>query len=737
MAGLDPRYIPLFNLQQQFVDKISGLPLQSGVVYFWQDNNRNNLKPIYQLSGAPPNYSYTALPNPITLTNAGTASDDSTDDIVWYAFPYDANGDPDNYFIQVFAEPSVPPVPPVGTPILTREAVPGVTVSSNATTVAQNNSINEVVNSQFVDVLFDPALGMTIAYIAGTNDVPIAPGWSIRIVASGSGTVHISRTSVQGSLNYATNPPYYLTVTPAGANISSLMVYQRLDHNPNIFANEWVNAGILLAPTPNPQVSIYYAPQGVQENPALITAQNFSAVWTYFNHTNPLALLPGFNTETADTGYVEIQIVLNTGSATSFSSVQIVALNQFEANIAYKQTPVIQQQNDTFFFFEPELANKPIPSYLVGWDFPMNPAQLLGDTIASGAGYGANKSFYAWDQTIVFQSINNGVGISRNATSGGITLTADTATGQFALIQYLGPVEANEILNGRASVYVEGFTNLSNYSGNVSLWACTDADLPNVNTGTNNSIVATLDATGHPATTHGTWVEVPRSQLGNANFNITAINSSSMLNGWAFNGLTPQGSATYFAIVVGFEAVTHTETVTIAHIGLCAGDIATRPAAKTVSETQIDCEHYYEKSYISSALPGTAATTSNQLTATMNATYDSAGLNQAFLERAFGFQFRSLKRTPRTQGFSNLILYSPVTGTANAVQSVLAGGATTNIDKVITRWSAPVIGNKNVAFATTSQAATGGTVATINATTPVVTYINYHYVADARLGIVN
>src|SRR5258706_4048633 len=120
-------FIPLNYFQEYFVDKTTGLPLSGGVVYFWHDLNRNNPKSVYEISGSPPNDTFTALLNPITLANAGKFADSSGNDVAVYAYPYDAAGEPDNYYVQVFAAPSIPPFPPVGTPEFTRENIPGVT----------------------------------------------------------------------------------------------------------------------------------------------------------------------------------------------------------------------------------------------------------------------------------------------------------------------------------------------------------------------------------------------------------------------------------------------------------------------------------------------------------------------------------------------------------------------------------------------------------------------------------
>lgn len=90
---LDPQFYPYLEyaliLQDYFVDKDSGLPLSGGVVTFYADNNRTLLKNVYYQMGAPGSYTYTALPNPLTLSAVGTISDGNGHDVIPYFFPYD------------------------------------------------------------------------------------------------------------------------------------------------------------------------------------------------------------------------------------------------------------------------------------------------------------------------------------------------------------------------------------------------------------------------------------------------------------------------------------------------------------------------------------------------------------------------------------------------------------------------------------------------------------------------
>jgi len=67
MATVDPRFICSSDLELYMVDNASGLPLSGGIVTFYSDVNRTQLKPVYQLTGSPGNYTFAPLNNPCTL----------------------------------------------------------------------------------------------------------------------------------------------------------------------------------------------------------------------------------------------------------------------------------------------------------------------------------------------------------------------------------------------------------------------------------------------------------------------------------------------------------------------------------------------------------------------------------------------------------------------------------------------------------------------------------------------
>lgn len=721
--ALDDRYIVDLSLCDYFVDKTTGAPLSNGYIEFYQDNNRTLPKLVYELVGTPPNYSYLPLPVPLALNDVGVPINNDEKPISIYYYPYDDFGNIQLYYIQVFDEN--------GLEQKTIEAWPNLTAGTDPTKDT-NAIVNLISNPQFAYINFPDTFTYTFA-AGGSAEIPIAPDWTLELTYADAGNIVITRTAIAGSANYPTQAPYKLTVIP-GTNLTSIKLRQRLYHNPSIWAptapnsdGGFVSAGVTLET--GSSMIIYYRPNsGTQQ--ILLNENNSSGATTSYSTTTQL--LPGDNSTTATTGYVDIVLNLSAVTATTFTSVQMVSLEGDIDDVPYDEQPVNREGDYLFHTYNPMLQYKPIPSYLIGWDFPMNPAQLLGDTVTAQA-VGANKSFYVWDQTIAFQSVDSGISFSRTAM-GALRMTF-AQNGQAALIQYLEAPTVNKILAQKIAVNAALNTSIADgITCTISLWYTSDATLPNVATGTNNSLVATLDANGKPATQNGTWHEVLRSGLGAPRFTVTSnaenVFSDYNFNQWLLSTTADITGATYFAIVLGFQAATAADTIDFYSVGLCGGDIATRPAPKTIDETLRDCEIFYEKSFASDVIPPVVAL-DNALVRDQSA-YNT-GAEYKMVTGNFSIEFKTLKRTDN----SNVDIYNPDTGTIDQVRGFVWGGDSgtpgTGSITVSTLW-VPTISNKGAFY----------TVAGYNESVVDPTIgggwasgsIRFHYVADDRLGIV-
>lgn len=130
--ALDARYMLAPALQQLFRDKLNGDPLSNGKVFFYRDTARTIIKPVYQITGSPPNYTYIQIPtnpdNSVSLNSIG-----AFEQAVYY-FPFDENGDIDLYFIQVYDENDVFQ--------FSREGYPNFTTEGGGTAESETNYIS-------------------------------------------------------------------------------------------------------------------------------------------------------------------------------------------------------------------------------------------------------------------------------------------------------------------------------------------------------------------------------------------------------------------------------------------------------------------------------------------------------------------------------------------------------------------------------------------------------------------
>ncbi len=704
------QYLTTLDLEPYFVDKDTGAPLAGGYVEFWEDADRTVPKLVFtkQNIGADPVtgqpiYQFIPLPNPVQLSGVGTFQDANGNNIAVYYFPYDANGNVQLYYIAVFNY--------LGVPQFTREGW-GFNSSNGGNGNGGVTPVNMILNSQFAVVNFDTTIGLTYTSAgAETPAIPIAPGWVLNVAFAGVGTVTVNRVSIAGNANLDTNPPYVLSIA-AGANISSMTLVQRLEHNPGIWSaitaglDGWVASFMLLGPGTNATMS--YAPS-IGAPTQLVQGNNAGA--EYVGYRNTTELPESANTATPDTGYADISIALPTSGTALISSIQIMGMETEVAGIPYQQQPVNLQVAGLFDIYFDQLKFKPIPSHLVGWNFAINPAQL-GINFAAFT-TGANTSTYTWDSTIVFQSVDGGFTTS-NGTSGALRLTT-TADCQLALIQYIpgAPTyEANNILFDRICSMVQCATDSApGYNATVSIWATTDASLPDIST--NKSLVATLDANGKPATFNGNWVEIPRSNLGDARFKVATPGTTTPglsfnyypFTGWAATTNIPN-TATFIAIVVGTAVIPSGKNWSIQSISMQSGQIPTIPGAETAAQVLAKCQTYYEKSFNVDTVPTTAAG-SNTGEFICSQTKAAGGTGQVV-----GYiSYKVSKRRPAV-----ITTYNPV---ANNAQVRNESGAGSDCS------ATTVVNNNNNGYFLSCTTAGGSNVGDT---------LGIHWTADSRLG---
>jgi len=96
------KFVSAAILQQYLADK-DGTPMANGTVTLYHDNARTILKNWYYQTGTPGNYTYIALPNPLTLSAAGTISDQNGVDTLPFYYPWSETDESvrDAYYIVI------------------------------------------------------------------------------------------------------------------------------------------------------------------------------------------------------------------------------------------------------------------------------------------------------------------------------------------------------------------------------------------------------------------------------------------------------------------------------------------------------------------------------------------------------------------------------------------------------------------------------------------------------------
>lgn len=91
-------------MMQDFIISKSAVPLAAGVITMYDDSNQTVLKNWYYQTGVFGNYSYVALPNPMTLSAAGTMQDVNGNDIIPFYYPWSETDSSvaQSYFVTVY-----------------------------------------------------------------------------------------------------------------------------------------------------------------------------------------------------------------------------------------------------------------------------------------------------------------------------------------------------------------------------------------------------------------------------------------------------------------------------------------------------------------------------------------------------------------------------------------------------------------------------------------------------------
>lgn len=730
---LDARYFVTADLEEYFVDKDSGLPLAGGTLTFYRDVSRSTPKVVYQLSGAPPNYTYTAMPNPIVLSSVGTVQNAGGDNEVIYYFPYDLSGNLDLYFV-VCRDSN-------GTEQFSREAWPNITSADNPVVGNDFPFQNQISNAQFTQVFINENQPTIYSVSAATKQVfSFAPNWDF--VITGTGSVTVQRISIAGNDHVATSPPYVLDVLISGG-ITGCLLRQRFNVNSGLWAstaNEPIFlSGTLIARNESAGTSgiqMFYAESTGGLPIAIVDAPFDNSGYQLLTGVTASAIPLSTNTDIEDNGYIDIYLSFLNSSHVRVSSLQVVpTLNEAGGNfLQYDLNSSNREQAFMGDYYIPRLNRRPAASLLTAWDFTVNPFQFASSgNIAATAGY-------ICDQTIALRGASGNVAFSIDPVTDGLTLTTAGNNDAFYVMQYLSGDDAKRILGTPLSVNVFGYRK--SVSNNVTMRvylfrAPSTSTIPTLPTS-----IGTVATSGVFTVSAAGWTEIPRSGLDTATAILPPISVSADINnsdndmsftGWSLTDSTQIGNTDKFAMVVAFAYVDTSTVITINSISLIQSNIPSRPAPESFDTVIRKCEYYYETSYDIGIFAGAVSTNGAVIAPQRPA---AVVINLQIFSRTAEIVYDTIKRIPVTPSF-----YS-TDGTANNVLILFYSGASSSAAfsanaAIAGNWTISNSGQTGCILLPVSRT-TG--ITTIFGSTPLQSsaeaFAQFHFVADARLGIV-
>jgi hypothetical protein len=572
-----------------------------------------------------------------------------------------------------------------------------------------NSTDNLLTNPQFADIQFNAPF-----LISTENVTPIAPGWEI--VTTGIGSLTISQQALPGSTNLPGNPSYYLSIR--NNDFITVSLRQTFQRNGALWTGEYAAISFLVNPTSPTEIKAYLSYSDTVQRTSNIIDNIFPVGWSPITGVSGL-IDESTNTFTGNAAFTTLNIDWSGNTTVNITNLQLIGQDVADDTITYAQVPIERQIDHEFHYYFPQLAYKPIPSYLVAWDFPLNPCQALGPTgVTSSA-----SSYYVADQTILFQTVASNFTMTKNTR--GLSFTS-AAPSTFALIQYLDGTTPVELLQQRMSALLQGFVNTGAITATVNLVWTQNSSLPDLNTGA-SVVTSVTSSSGVPVTAYASgWNPVLR-KLGAAQCQLTPTSSINTFTGFDSTAVSNITNAKFFAFVISFDTAAASQVITVSRASLNGGDIATLPAPQTPDEVLRECQYYYEQSYGLGITHG--AHTENMLMATQGI-YGS-GTTVSLITKSWGIQYLTVKRTTPA-----LLLYNEAGTSGNVTGHIQSAGIGINNGSLsAANWTVTNAGQKSVVLVNVNgsisllQAASVGTIA-------IDGYITYHYTADARLGLV-
>lgn len=577
-------------------------------------------------------------------------------------------------------------------------------------------SSNQVSNPQFSLVNFN---GTYTLSATNPDPIEIAPNWVLEL--SGTGTVTINKVALNDSNENPSNAPYALQLTLTGWSLDGVFLRQRFEQNGMLWANKFVSSTLTAKLNGPPQsIRATLVDSNGTTLGQVLTVPAVNQEWNEFTGYAELAATT--NPDTPPAAYIDYRLIFPQNVDIYVTSIQLV-VQEDELQPSFEQDSINRQIDHTFNYYNDKLQYKPIPSFLTGWDFPLNPFQFgeTGLTVTTTAGYKC-------DQTIMYTDSATPLTIARIPETGSLAVTSTQVNQGFYLMQYLSGAQAFELTLSRLSAYINCYQ--LNNSGAVCrvymFMSETIGTIPILPTS-----IGTVNSSGEFTLTAANWVPIPLINGFSRQFTLSGTNEINEVSLSGFDGSSLFGSSTSgnFAIVVTFGVPISGTQVVINSIGLMAGDIATRPAPQSKDEVLRECEYYYEMSYGVGGLVGTAVT-ENRLSRVMITGISSPfGSGYGLIATPFGVEWKIPKRVN-----PNFSIYSPTTGIIDTVTLSGTNAGVPHSNEITFPTFFTLAAKSTKAADWTGLTAPGymfsATVGLVNGS------IKFQYTADARLGIV-
>lgn len=722
--ALDRHYIQAFTIEDVLLDKDTGAPMSGGLVYFYKDAQRSVLKPVYELTGTSPNYTYTQLPNPVVLSAIGTFEDADANPKIPYFFPYDADGNIELYYIYVTNSEGVFQFAREAQPYVFETELPPDQIISGD---------NELNNPQFVEVSFNPQVSYTYSFTAATNEeVQLAPNWTL--VASGTGSIVVERVALT-EVNTPSNPPYVIDINSSG--LSEFVLRQRLENSPRLGARNFVSGYFIASSEDSLQhaLQMEYNPSGGTLTSNIIIDQTITSDGTYNIMQGNLDVTGVINPDSAITGYVDIDIVIPVGAHVRVSSFQLVNIN-VAADVDFDEISTQKQKNGLFQYYENQTVQQSRDNILVNWG-NVKISQFRDPTLANVTA----QCSYVADQTILYQTGTSKFQFGISEIDNFVLKPQAAATDcRFALIQYIQPAT----INGYSGYYLSSLIRalletIQDTTTRLKVRLIWRADAPPT-IGASEPIASWANGSD-PVFSAGWTAVVP---LNDPAYSVSTLFDTTLgedtMPPYTFDQMQMPntGSDLFVGLVVyimdALDSTTGDEDLFyLGRMSLTNTQYGVDANPVTFDQNLINCEFYYEKSYDEGTLPGTA-TDVGILTAYQDSFKADIDTSVFVKPTTFQINFHTPKRDIPTMAlYANNGALNSVTVVA---QSETAGPTFEQVESVVALagiWGGAGDSAKRKHY-------TPGTLVAIEVAgfsagaDDTNAYLIYHYDADARLG---